>query len=125
MHYMLLLHYAEPEGGTLDQEAIDQAQQEFSAYADVLHRAGVLVAGEVLQPSAITTTLTTVDGTLTVQDGPFADTKEQLGGIFVLDVPDLDAALHWAEQVPALRWGSVEIRPGATFITDGAWVPNT
>ena len=56
----------------------------------------MLIAAEVLQPSVSTTTLTMMDGDLRVQDGPFADTKEQLGGTFVLDVPDLDAALEWA-----------------------------
>ena len=68
--------------------------------------------------------MTIRDGKLRVQDGPFADTKEQLGGYFVLDVPDLDAALEWAGQAPGAQWGAVEIRPGATHTVDGVWVPN-
>jgi hypothetical protein len=82
----------------------------------------VLVSAEVLQPSSNTTTLTLRDGGLRVQDGPYADTKEQLGGTFVLDVPDLDAALAWAEKCPAAQWGTIEIRPSAVRFTEGQWV---
>jgi hypothetical protein len=66
-----------------------------------------------------------VDGELQVQDGPFADTKEQLAGTFVLDLPDLDAAMEWARQAPSIAWGAVEIRPGATYTVDGVWTGNT
>jgi hypothetical protein len=61
-------------------------------------------------------------GRLQVQDGPYAATKEQLGGTFVIDVPDLDAALAWAEQAPSVQWGAVEVRPTATHTVDGQWV---
>ena len=124
MRYTLLLHYPENDADSIGQDAVDEGRRAFTAYADVLHRAGVLVAAEVLEPSSMSTTLTAVDGTLRVQDGPFADTKEQLGGTFVIDVPDLDAALAWAGQAPPVHWGAVEIRPGATHTVDGAWVPN-
>ncbi|WP_229052959.1 YciI family protein [Aeromicrobium sp. Leaf350] len=125
MRYTLLLHYPEGDAESLGEEALAEGQRAFAAYADALHSAGVLLAAEVLQPSSMTTTVTAVDGTLRVQDGPFADTKEQLGGTFVIDVPDLDAALHWAGQAPSVQWGVVEIRPGATHTVDGRWVPNT
>ena len=59
-----------------------------------------------------------------MQDGPFADTKEQLGGTFVIDVPDLDAALDWAGKAPSVAWGAVEVRPGAVYYQGGAWRPN-
>ena len=61
---------------------------------------------------------------ISVQDGPFADTKEQLAGTFVLDLADLDAALEWARQAPSIEWGAVEIRPGATYTVDGEWTAN-
>ena len=61
----------------------------------------------------MTTTYTARSGAPEVQDGPFADTKERLAGVFVIDVPDLDAALNWAGQCPAAGWGSIEIRPVA------------
>lgn len=125
MRYTLLLHYAEPTEDEISTELIAEGQRAFGAYADTLHRAGVLIGAEVLQPSTNTTTLTMADGGLRVQDGPFADTKEQLGGTFVIDVPDLDAAIEWARQAPPLSWGgTLEIRPGSTHTVDGAWTPN-
>jgi hypothetical protein len=125
MRYTLLLHFAEPAEGSLDPELMAEGQRAFASYAATLHQAGVLVAAEVLQPSSRSTTLRMVDGELQVQDGPFADTKEQLAGTFVLDLPDLDAALEWARQAPSLGWGAVEIRPGATYTVDGIWTDNT
>lgn len=124
MRYTLLLHYPEMSAEELGPEGQEYGQRAFSAYAATLHAAGVLVSGEVLQPSVATTTLRPVDGVPQVQDGPFADTKEQLGGTFVIDVPDLDAALAWARQAPSAAWGPVEVRPGAVHVVDGAWVPN-
>jgi hypothetical protein len=121
MRYTLLLHYPEADAETIGAEAIEEGMRAFASYAQTLHSAGVLLAAEVLQPSTSSTTLTQVDGRLTIQDGPFADTKEQLGGTFVIDVPDLDAAIAWAGQSPSLAWGAVEIRPGATHVVNGLW----
>ena len=124
MRYTLLLHYPEQSAESIGAEAIEEGQRAFQSYAAALDAAGVLLAAEVLQPSASTTTVRVVDGTLRVQDGPFADTKEQLGGSFVIDVPDLDAALEWAGKAPSVAWGPVEVRPGAVYYQDGAWRPN-
>jgi hypothetical protein len=124
MRYTLLLHYTEPAEGDLDEAAMAEGMRRMSAYAATLHAAGVLLGADVLQPSEVTTTLRRDpgDGALRVQDGPLIDSKEQLGGTVVIDVPDLDAALGWASQAPALEWGgAVEIRPGATHTVDGAW----
>ena len=123
MRYTLLLHYAEATTEDIGQEAIEAGMAAFQAYAKALDAAGVLISAEVLQPSASSTTLTLRNGALQVQDGPYADTKEQLGGTFVLDLPDLDAALAWAERCPAAQWGTVEIRPSAVRFADGAWIP--
>lgn len=123
MRYTLLLHYAEATAEDIGQEAIEAGMAAFQAYAKALDAAGVLISAEVLQPSASSTTLTLRNGALQVQDGPYADTKEQLGGTFVLDLPDLDAALAWAERCPAAQWGTVEIRPSAVRFADGAWIP--
>lgn len=57
-----------------------------------------------------------------MQDGPFADSKEQLGGTFVIEVADLDAAIEWAKRAPSVGWGAVEVRPSATHVVDGRWV---
>ena len=124
MRYTLLMHYSEQTGESLGEEAIAEGQRAFTAYAAALHGAGILISAEVLRPSESSTTLTTVDGELQVQDGPFADTKEQLGGSFVIDVADLDAAIGWAGQAPPVQWGVVEIRPGALYTRDGVWVSN-
>lgn len=121
MRYTLLLHYPEMTETDLPAEALAEGQREMAAYADALHRAGVLIAAEVLQHSHSSTTLRMVDGELRIQDGPFADTKEQLGGTIVIDVPDLDAAIEWGRQAPPIHWGAVEVRPGAVHVEDGVW----
>jgi hypothetical protein len=121
MRYTLLLHYPEPTAEELGPEALAEGMRAFQAYAKALEDSGVLASAEVLRQSDVTTTVTLAGGQLVVQDGPFADTKEQLGGIFIIDVPDLDAAIEWASRAPSVSWGHVEIRPTATRFVDGAW----
>ncbi|MEG3636019.1 YciI family protein [Micromonospora palythoicola] len=121
MRYALLIHYGEPVEGELSDEIVAEAKAAFDAYGQALRSAGVLLSADVLQPTAATTTVTRRDGGLRVQDGPFAETKEALAGVFVLDVPDLDAAIGWAEKCPAAQWGVVEVRPSATAFVDGVW----
>lgn len=121
MRYTLLLHNREPDPGEIDPEAITAMQEAFGAFGQALESAGVLVAAEVLQSQEVSTTVTLRDGTLQVQDGPFAATKEALAGVFVLDVPDLDAALAWAEKCPGASYGVVEVRPVATSCIKGTW----
>ena len=123
MRYTLLLHYPELTEDELDPEEMEAGMRAFQAYAESLADAGVLVSAEVLQPSEKTTTLAIRNGEVRIQDGPFADSKEQLAGTFVLDVPDLDAALAWAEKCPAAQWGTVEIRPTAVHFVERTWVP--
>jgi hypothetical protein len=121
MRYALLVHYQEMTEAELGKEALAEGMAAFDAYAKSLDESGVLISAEVLQPVANTTTVTLREGSLKIQDGPFADTKEQLGGTFVIDVPDLDAALAWAEKCPAAQYGVVEIRPSAVVFLDGRW----
>ncbi|WP_407343879.1 YciI family protein [Pengzhenrongella phosphoraccumulans] len=121
MRYSLLLHYPEMSAEDLGAEALAEGMKAFDDYAKALDAAGVLASAEVLMPSAATTTISLATGGLVVQDGPFADTKEQLGGTFVIDVADLDAALAWAQQAPSARYGHIEIRPTATRFNNGAW----
>lgn len=83
----------------------------FSAYHGTLIEAGVLVGGEGLQGPDTATILHAKDGERSVQDGPYADSKEQLGGFFIVDVPDLDTALDWAAKAPTASTGKVEVRP--------------
>jgi hypothetical protein len=121
MRYSLLLNYSEAGGAQVSAEVMAEWQAAFDAYANSLDAAGVLLSADVLQPTAASTTVTARGGSLQVQDGPFADTKEQLGGVFLIDVPDLDAALAWAEKCPATQWGTIEIRPTAVYFSGGQW----
>jgi len=123
MRYCLLMHYQEATELGLTEEDMAPAMAAFQAYARDLDDAGVLLTTQVLEPSVATTTVSARNGMPEVQDGPFADTRERLGGIFVIDVPDLDAALDWAKRNPAAQFGSIEIRPVARTYTSerGEW----
>lgn len=121
MRYAFLIHNEEPAEGEIPAAAIEEMQRAFDAYGRALQEAGVLVGGDILFPQAATTTVTRRTGTLQVQDGPFAATKEALAGVFVLEVPDLDAALGWAEKCPAATYGTLEVRPVATACIAGEW----
>ena len=125
MQYALIMIYPEPAEGEISDADMKAAMAGFDAYAESMAKAGVLVAVNVLQPSTASTTVSAKDGALKIQDGPFADTKEKIGGIFTINVPDLDAALAWAEKNPAAEWGTIEVRPSALVYRDGAWQPTT
>ncbi len=83
----------------------------WGAYIGAMRGSGIVVSGHGLQSRHSATTLRLRDGKRQVQDGPYADTKEQIGGYFVIDVPNLDAALEWAARCPVAATGSVEVRP--------------
>jgi hypothetical protein len=83
----------------------------WAGYVAALNESGIMTAGAGLQPPGTATTIRVRGGSTDVQDGPFADVKEHLGGIFVIDVPDLDTAMQWASRCPAAALGSVEVRP--------------
>jgi len=83
----------------------------YTAYSQELVAAGVAAGGTALQPPQLGTTLRLTGDKRQVQDGPYADTKEQLGGLFVIDVPGVDEALNWASRCPAARTGAIEVRP--------------
>lgn len=123
MRYTLLLRYPEATADDIGQEAIEAGMAAFHAYATALDEAGVLITAEMLRPVAHSTTVRFRGGELQVQDGTYADSEQQLGGMFVLEVPDLDAALGWAERCPSVEWGSVEVRPSAVRFLGGRWIP--
>ena len=96
----------------------EQQQQMSQAYAEVtqeMNDKGVFVAGEGLYPTGTATTVRVREGDQGVTDGPFAETKEQLGGFYVLDCKDLDEAIEWAAKIPGAQFGSIEIRPVMVF----------
>ena len=121
MQYSLLVMSQEAGDAEVSDEAMEWGRRAFDAYAKSLDSAGVLVSADILQPVAVATTISVRDGELRVQDGPFADTKERLNGTFVIQVPDLDAAIGWAEKCPGAQYGAVEIRPSAIIFHDDAW----
>ena len=113
MRYTFLLYNDESAFGDVTEEQMDESKKAFGIYIGAMQQAGVLIDTDWLQPSSTATTLSLRGGTKTVQDGPYADTKEQLGGTFAIDVPDLDAALSWAEKCPTVHYGIIEIRASA------------
>ncbi len=121
MRYSLLLHNEEAADLGITEEEMAPMKAAFDTYAKSLAESGVLISADILQSVAASTTLTLRNGSLQIQDGPFADTKEKLGGSFVIDVPDLDAALAWAEKCPAAQYGVIEVRPSAIVFQDGQW----
>lgn len=113
MRYTLFLYSDESLFANATEQQIDEQKTVYGAYINALTEAGVFVDTDWLQPSLTATTLSMSGGERLIQDGPYADTKEQLGGYFVIEVPDLDSALEWAARCPAAQSGKVEIRPSA------------
>lgn len=113
MNYAFLIYYGQTEFALRnDPERSEEQTSRWSAYARALAEAGVLVAGAGLQLPETATTVKLREGQRLVQDGPYADTKEQLAGFFLIDAPDLDGALEWAHRMPVERDTLVEIRAG-------------
>jgi hypothetical protein len=111
MQYLLLIHSDESAMQTHSQESLSQMHAAYMAYTDALSKSGVMVNGNRLRPTSATTTVRIVDGKTQVLDGPYAETKEQLAGYYLIDVPDLDAALSWAARCPGASSGTMEVRP--------------
>ncbi|TFC05606.1 YciI family protein [Cryobacterium adonitolivorans] len=121
MQYSLLVISQESGDAGITEEDMEWGRAAFDAYGKALDAAGVLVSADILQPVSASTTVSLRDGALQIQDGPFADTKERLNGTFVIEVPDLDAAIDWAGKCPAAQYGAIEVRPSAIVFTDGEW----
>ena len=111
MQYLLLLHADEAQFAQMTPEQQQQGMAAYGAYGQALKESGALLGSNRLRPAADSTTVRIVDGKTQVLDGPFADSKEELGGYYLIDVPDLDAALSWAARCPGASHGVVEVRP--------------
>lgn len=112
MQYAILALESEADyASRTDPAEAEEYWASWAGYVAALQGSGVMTAAAGLQEPYTATTLRARGGSLEVQDGPFADAKEQLGGIFLIDVPDLDAAMEWAARCPAATRGSVEVRP--------------
>jgi len=116
MQYTILVYETEADlAARTDPKRKDAYWGAYRAYTAALREAGVMVGGAGLEPPRAATTVRQPGGKRRVQDGPFAETKEQLGGYYVIDVPDLDAAIDWAAKCPGAKYGSVEVRPIMEF----------
>ena len=113
MQYMILIYGDEKNFAMMagNPEAQKQMYAAFTRYGADMREAGVLRGGAELKPTHSATTVRVKDGKTLTTDGPFAETKEQLGGYYLIDVPDLDQAVKWAARCPAAQGGSIEVRP--------------
>ena len=111
MQYMLLIYGDERAAESTPREQMTEVISAYMAYTQALKDAKAWVGSNRLRPTSAATTVRIKEGQTKVLDGPFAETKEQLGGYYLIDVPDLDAALSWAARCPAARYGTVEVRP--------------
>ena len=112
MEYMMAIHEGpDAWAARKDSSRREEYWASWMAYIQAIRQAGIVKAGNGLEPPETSTTVRLRDSRRQVQDGPFADTKEQLGGFFVIEVPDLDTALDWAARCPAAAGGAVELRP--------------
>jgi hypothetical protein len=120
MRYLILI-YGDPALSPDYTTAEGQAEMaEWNAFTEGLVGSGALVAGEALQPVETATTVRKRDERVLHSDGPFAETKEVLGGFYLIDVPSLDEALGWAAKIPSVHYGSIEVRPVVDF-SGGDW----
>jgi hypothetical protein len=111
MQYMLLIYGDEKAWGTMSDTEIQQVYAAYMDYSKELAASGVLRGGSELAPTATATTVRVRNGKVLTTDGPFAETKEQLGGYYLIDVPNLNEAIKWAAKIPSALNGSIEIRP--------------
>ena len=110
MQYALLIYTSEPTTPPSQQE-IGEMMEGYNAYTESIRSDGSYVGGEALQPTATATTVRVQDGRTVTTDGPVAETKEALGGFYIIEAPDLDAAIASAARIPGARFGSIEVRP--------------
>ena len=111
MKYAFTIYGDESRRASASEEEQQAMAQAYGAVTQEMNEKGVFVAGDGLYPTQTATTVRASEGDREVTDGPFAETKEQLGGFYVLDVKDLDEAIEWAAKIPGSQFGSVEIRP--------------
>ena len=111
MQYLLAIYGDERAVESMPREQTTEIINAYMAFTQALRDANVWVASNRLRPTSAATSVRVTDGKTQLLDGPFAETKEQLGGYYLIDVRDLDAALSWAARCPAARYGTVEVRP--------------
>lgn len=117
MQYLLLIYTPENRPETQDPQAAQAEMAEYNAFGAQAGASGALKGGEALQPTTTATTVRVRDGQTITTDGPYAETKEALGGYYVFEANDLDEAIDWAAKIPGARYGAIEVRPIWDFST--------
>ena len=117
MRYMLLIYGDESRWESWTEAETQADMERWYAYGAELDAANAQLAGEALQPTATATSVRDEEGKPLVTDGPFAETKEQLAGFYMIEADDLDAAIAWAHKCPAATYGTIEVRPIMEFPT--------
>jgi hypothetical protein len=115
MQYLLMIYTDEKADAQATPEQLQAVMQAYNAFTDEIRQRGVYVGGEALHPTTSATTVRVRNGKTLTIDGPFAETKEQLGGYYLLDCKDLDEAIEFAAKIPGASVGSVEVRPVMVF----------
>ena len=120
MQYMLLIYGDQNGWETLSEAERGEMMLAYGSFSQELRDSGSLVAGDALEPTETATTVRVRDDETLTTDGPFAETKEQLGGYYLVEADSLDEAIGWAAKIPGARYGSVEVRPVVVFEEDGS-----
>ena len=115
MKYLCLIYSQEAQMASMSKSEADALMSEYWAFTEAIKKSGHYVAGEALQPVHTATTVRMRNGKLSTTDGPFAETKEQLGGFYMIEARDLNDAIQVASRIPASRDGSIEVRPVEDF----------
>ena len=111
MRYLLMIYGEELDPATVDPAAQAAEFQAYDAFTREIRESGAYLGGEALEPTTTATTVRVVDGQIQTTDGPFAETKEAIGGYYLVEAKDLDEAIGWAAKIPTAKHGSIEIRP--------------
>jgi hypothetical protein len=118
MKYLCLIYDEEKKIAAMSKSESDAFMGEYFAFTDAIQKSGHYIGGEALQPVQTATTVRVRNGKVSTTDGPFAETKEQLGGFYLINARDLNDAIQVASRIPSARLGSVEVRPIMEFNRD-------
>jgi hypothetical protein len=119
MRYLCLIHLDEKQLQAMPARDLDALNAEHLDYDDALRRSGQFIEAEALEPTRATTCVRVRNGRMSVIDGPFAETKEQIAGFFLIEARDLNDAIQVAANIPAARYGTVEVRPARELVVTG------
>jgi hypothetical protein len=114
MQYMLLIYSPPGDWSSVPADERQAIMEAYGSFTEELRNSGKMVAGDALQPTSTATSVRVRDGETLTTDGPFAETKEVLGGYYLIDVESLDEALEWSAKIPGAQWGTIEVRPVVT-----------